>query len=133
MFKKFNMEDIYPYHSSEKPLHPNIQGNSRLSFSHVEEINIECLSKEFMKLLDQLKPENQSSLDSNSGVQLHVAIIFLFRDLYAYDKPMFLGHHEKLHKTKIGLAHFKTARLFKIHHFHSLFGRRTLHTRIEMS
>ncbi|KAJ0015142.1 hypothetical protein Pint_20968 [Pistacia integerrima] len=47
--KMFNMADIYLFHSSNEPLYPEAQLNSRLSFSQVEGTNVERLPYEFLE------------------------------------------------------------------------------------
>ncbi|KAJ0076313.1 hypothetical protein Patl1_34863 [Pistacia atlantica] len=53
--KTFNVADIYPFHSSKKPLYPDAQLNSRSSFSQVEGTDVEHLVDEFMERADRRK------------------------------------------------------------------------------
>lgn len=49
IFKTFNVADIYPFHSSDELLYPNIQVNSRSSFSEEEGTDVERLANNILE------------------------------------------------------------------------------------
>ena len=53
ILKTFNVENIFPYYSSEEPMYPNIPTNSRSSFSQVGETDAEHMVVEYMEHWDQ--------------------------------------------------------------------------------
>ena len=57
IFKTFNVADIYPYHSFNEPLYPDILENSRSSFSLVEETNAEEIAEDYMERAEQKKQQ----------------------------------------------------------------------------
>ena len=51
--KTFNVEDIFPYYSSEEPMYLDIPTNSKSSFSQVWETNAEHVALEYMERWDR--------------------------------------------------------------------------------
>ena len=45
----FNVADIYPYYSSDKPLYLDVPSDSRSSFSQVKETNADEVALEYLE------------------------------------------------------------------------------------
>ena len=50
--RTFNLADIYPYYSSDKPLYPDIPANLRSSFSIAGGTNVEETTFDFLEKCD---------------------------------------------------------------------------------
>ena len=51
----FNVADIYPYYHSDARLYPDIQPNSRSSFSQVRETDVEACALTFLEAYDRTR------------------------------------------------------------------------------
>ena len=53
--KTFNVADIYPFHSSDKPLYPDEPNNLRSHSSQVEGTDTKCMAVDYMEHMDHKK------------------------------------------------------------------------------